>query len=96
MFFFCCYYILAGDIIKQDIIVRLNQSIKQEWSNWYLYGVSEATEKSPPIRLRVGENTVGRSPLLNSIALGSMLCSRKHCELSVSENEVIMRDKNVR
>lgn len=74
----------------------MKKSDQQKLSNWFLYGISEAAKRTHPIRLQMGINEVGRSARLNTIALNSNLCSRQHCTMVVSENEIIVWDANVR
>lgn len=67
--------------------------VKQEMSNWYLFGVSAPAKKGPCIQLKIGDNKVGKSSEVNSVVVPSTLCSRTHCNLVASDHEVILRDE---
>lgn len=65
-----------------------------EKPKWTLIAVSEAARKwRSRFVLQPNQTyTVGRKRM-NAIQLPSGLCSKTHCELLISENEVIMKDK---
>lgn len=63
---------------------------KAQNSKWFLFGETKVAQKKR-ICLKLGLNTVGKSHS-NTIHISSIKCSRNHCTLSVTDEEIILRD----
>lgn len=62
-------------------------------SGFYLERVGFERKVNMRCNLRFGENIVGRSDVKNvDIRIQSLLCSRRHCKLTVDENSVVVED----
>lgn len=62
-------------------------------SRFYLERVGFEKKVNMRCNLRFGENIVGRSDVNNvDIRIQSLLCSRRHCKVTVYENSVVVED----
>lgn len=76
---------------------RKNTAFK--WSELYLERVGFELNVNMRRQLKYGKNSVGRSDVEEDvdICIDSLECSRKHCEINVSDNlSVSIEDLNVR
>lgn len=64
---------------------------RRHYSNWFLFGITPLA-KMNPIALKLGLNTVGKSST-HDITISSSLCSRKHCILNVTKDQITLTDK---
>lgn len=62
-----------------------------ELSDFHLDRVGSYSAGFPPIFLKIGPNTVGRTPT-NNIVCTSKYVSRKHCEIFVTDTGVSVKN----